>query len=166
MPNELLQILVPAFIGAASGYLINQLPPLRSFRGSWFLVTAVVIELVLLSAIWAWLSGEVAKTSNIRGLVQMIGAALVGAFLVNILQLIFGNAWSRQSPQPTPPQPGTNPRTVVRGTRMKGKGNKAKITKGDVWVEDTQINGENQEFSVTDDANPPASPQQNNPPNP
>ncbi|MEH2035355.1 MAG: hypothetical protein V7K26_00020 [Nostoc sp.] len=34
MPNELLQILVAAFIGAASGYLINQLPPLRTFRGS------------------------------------------------------------------------------------------------------------------------------------
>ncbi|MFN6530721.1 hypothetical protein [Nostoc sp. ChiSLP03a] len=166
MPNELLQILVAAFIGAASGYLINQLPPLRTFRGSWFLVTAVVIELALLSAIWAWLSGEVAKTSNVRGLVQMIGAALLGAFLVNILQLIFGNAWSRQSPQPTSPQPGTNPGTVVRGTTMKGKGNKARVTKGDVWVEDTQINGENQEFSVTDDANPPASPQQNNPPNP
>lgn len=166
MPNELLQILVPAFIGAVSGYLINQLPPLRTFRGSWFLVIAVVIELALLGAIWSWLSGNVAKTSNVRGLVQMIGAALVGAFLVNILQLIFGNVWGRQSSQSTPPQPGTNRGTVVKGTHMTGKGNKAKVTKGDVWVEDTQIDGENQEFSVTDDANPPSSPQQNNPPNP
>ncbi|MEH2357660.1 hypothetical protein [Nostoc sp.] len=166
MPNELLQILVAAFIGAASGYLINQLPPLRTFRGSWFLVTAVVIELALLGGIWAWLSGEVAKTSNIRGLVEKIGAALVGAFLVNILQLIFGNVWGRQSSQPTLPQPGTNPGTVVRGTRMRGQGNKARVTKGDVWVEDTQIDGENQEFSVTNDANPPSSSQQNNPPNP
>lgn len=62
MPNELLQILVPAFIGLVFGYLINQLPPLRTFRGSRFLVIAVVIEVALLSGIWAWLSGEVAKT--------------------------------------------------------------------------------------------------------
>ncbi|MDZ8030277.1 hypothetical protein [Nostoc sp. DedSLP04] len=166
MPNELLQILVGAFISVVSGYLINQLPPLRTFRGSWFLVTAVVTELALLGGIWAWLSGEVAKTSNVRGLVEKIGAVLVGAFLVHILQLIFGNAWGRQSSQPTPPQPGTNPGTVVRGTRMKGKGNKARVTKGDVWVENTQIDGENQEFDVTDGVNPPSSPQQNNPPNP
>ncbi|MEH2153456.1 hypothetical protein [Nostoc sp.] len=166
MPNELLQILVPAFIGLVSGYLINQLPPLRTFRGSRFLVIAVVIEVALLSGIWAWLSGEVAKTSNVRGLVEKIGIALAGAFLANILQLIFGNAWGRQSAQATPPQPGTNRGTVVRGTRMTGQGNRARVTKGDVWVEDTQIDGENQEFSVTDDANPPSSPQPNNPPNP
>lgn len=96
----------------------------------------------------------------------MIGAALLGAFLVNILQLIFGNAWGRQSSQSTPPQPRTNPGTVVKGTTMKGKGNKARVTKRDAWVENTDIDGENQEFSVTDEANPPSSPQQNNPPNP
>ncbi|MDZ8262434.1 hypothetical protein [Nostoc sp. ChiQUE01b] len=134
MPNEFLQILVAAFIGVVSGYLINQLPPLRTFRGSWFLVIAVVIELALLSGIWAWLSGEVAKTSNVRGLVEKIGIALLGAFIVNIFQLIFGNLWGRQSVQPTPPQPGTNRGTVVRGTRMKGSGNKARVTKGDAWV--------------------------------
>ncbi|MBD2533869.1 hypothetical protein H6G97_31705 [Nostoc flagelliforme FACHB-838] len=136
------------------------------------MVTAVVIELALLSGIWAWLSGEVAKTSNVRGLVQMIGAALLGAFLVNILQLIFGNVWGRQSSQPTPSQPDTNPETVVRAgtvvrrTRITGKENIARVTKGDALVEDTQIDGENNKFSVTDDANPPSSPQQNNSPNP
>lgn len=99
-------------------------------------------------------------------MVEKIGIALAGAFLANILQLIFGNVWGRQSAQPTPSQPGTNRGTVVRGTRMTGQGNKARVTKGDVWVEDTQIDGENQEFSVTDDANLPSSPPQNNPPNP
>lgn len=49
---------------------------------------------------------------------------------------------------------------------MKGKGNKARVTKRDAWVENTDIDGEDQEFSVTDDANPPSSPQQNNLPNP
>ncbi|BAY26681.1 hypothetical protein NIES2100_64970 [Calothrix sp. NIES-2100] len=165
MPNELLQILVPAFIGGASGYLINQLPPLRTFRGSKLLVIAIVIELAILGAIWAWLFGDVAKTSNVRGLVEKLGFALLGAFVVNFLQLIFGISWGRQSAQPTSPQPGTNAGTVVKGTRMKGKGNKAKVSKGDVWVENTEIDGENQEFSVTDDANPPSSPP-NNPPNP
>lgn len=166
MINELLQVLIPAFIGAASGYLINQLPPLRTFRGSKLLLFAVVIEIVLLSAIWAWLSGEVAKTSNARGLVEKIGAGLLGAFLVNLLQIIFGNLQSRQSPQISSPQLNTNPRTVVKKTRMKGKGNKAKVTKGDVWVEDTLIDGENEEFFVTDDGNPSSSSQQNNNPNP
>ncbi|MDZ8053302.1 MAG: hypothetical protein RMX68_025750 [Aulosira sp. ZfuVER01] len=165
MPNELLQILVPAFIGAASGYLINQLPPLRTFRGSKLLVIAIAIELAVLGGIWAWLAGDVAKTSNIRGLVEKLGFALLGAFVVNFMQLIFGISWGRQSAQPTFPQPGTNAGTVVRGTKMTGKGNKATVSKGDVWVENTEIDGENQEFSVTDDFNRPSS-QQNNTPNP
>ncbi len=162
MSSELLQILVPAFIGVASGYLINQLPPLRVFRGSKFLIITLVIELALLGGIWAWLSGEAAKTSNARGLVEKIGVALLGAFIVNLLQTILQNWRSGYSPQPTPPQLGTNPKTVVKKTRMKGKGNRAKVSQKDAWVEDTEIDGENQEFSVTDNSNPP-SPQQNNP---
>lgn len=166
MSSELLQILVSAFIGAASGYLINQLPPLKVSRGSKFLIIALVIELALLGGIWAWLSAETAKTSNVRGLVEKIGFALLGAFIVNLLQTILHNWRSGHSQQPTPPQLGTNPRTVVRKTRMTGKGNKARVTQRDAWVEDTQIKGEDQEFTVTDDSNPPPSSQQSNNPNP
>lgn len=158
MPKDILQIIVPALIGAASGYFLNQLPPLRTFRGSWLLVTAIVIELAILGAIWAWLSGDAAQTSNVRGLVEKLGFALFGAFLINFLQLVAGIIGGRQPAQQTSPQLGTNRGTVVKGTKMKGTGNKAKVTKGDVWVEDTEIDGENQEFSVTDDSNPPSTP--------
>ncbi|WP_414623817.1 hypothetical protein [Calothrix sp. CCY 0018] len=162
MPNELLKILVPAFIGGASGYFINQLPPLRTFRRSWLLVVGVVIELAVLGAVWAWLSGDIAQTSNIRGLLEKIAAALFGAFLVNILQLIWGLTWSRQSIQSTSSESSTGKGTVVKGTTMKGDKNKVQVNKNNAWVENTEIEGKKNEFSVTENShNPPSSPQNN-----
>ncbi|MDJ0619987.1 MAG: hypothetical protein QNJ63_25145 [Calothrix sp. MO_192.B10] len=166
LSSELVQILVPAFIGAASAYLINQLPPLRAFRGSKFLLIALVIELSLLGGIWVWLSGEAAKTSSVKGLVEDIGFGVLGAFILNLLQTILSIWRSGNSLQPTPPQLSSNPKTVVKKTRMIGKKQKARVTKSDAWVEDTVMRGEDQEFTVTDDSNPPPSSPPNNNPNP
>lgn len=162
MPKEILQIVIPAFIGAASGYFINQLPPLGNFRGSRWLVVAVVIELAVLGAISAWLTGDTAQTSNMKGLVEKIAAVFFGAFLVNVLQLLFANLRSGGSVQSSPPPVTPYPRTVVKQTTLKGERNKARITQKDVLVENTQLDGQDNEFSVTDDGNSSSS-QQNHP---
>jgi len=121
MLNEFLQVLVAAFIGAASGYFINQLPPLGTFRGSRWLMVAVVIELAVLGAIWAWLFGDTAQASNSRGLVEKIGAALLGAFVVNVVQLVWGNLRGGNSPQSSSSQSGTNARTERDEYQRTGK---------------------------------------------
>jgi len=159
MPSDLLQILVTALFGAGLGYLINQLPPLKPFRGRQFLISLLVVELILLGGIWTWLSAEAFKVSNFRGSVEKIFDILLGAFLVNFIQLILGLKQVNPS--------GLNPSfgTVVKGTQMIGKGNKAKVNRGNTLVEDTKIEGEDQEFLVTDDSNSQNS-SQNNPPNP
>ena len=164
MLNDLLQIVVPVFIGVLSGYLINQLPQLRTFRGSKFLVIALVIELALLGGIWTWLSTEAAKASNIRGLLEKISMALLGAFLFNLIQLIFGSWRGVKSIQPTPPHVELNRKTVVKRTTMKGRGNEAKIT-GYAQVEDTQMDGEDLKFTA-EDSHPPSSPKQQGKQNP
>ncbi|WP_190573076.1 hypothetical protein [Nostoc parmelioides] len=125
----------------------------------------MVIELAVLGAIWAWLFGDTAQTSNSRGLVEKIGAALLGAFVVNVVQLLWGNLRNGNSPQSSSSQPGTNARTVARGTNIKGEGNKFKVTQKDVLAENTEIVGKGNEFSITDDDNS-SSPQQNNSLNP
>lgn len=161
MSNELLQALVSALIGAASGYTINQLPPLRNFRGSKSLITALIIELTLLAGIWSWLSSSAAKTSNSRELIEKIAIALLGAFIVNFIQTILHH---RQNG--TSHQLNQNQRTVIKKTRMIGKRNKTKISKKDAWIEDTEIRGQDQEFTVEDDPNPSNSSGQSNNPNP
>lgn len=113
MLDELLKILVPAIIGVLSAYLVNQLPQIRSFQGSNFLLIALVIELAILGGIGAWLSGEASKTSNARELLEKIGLVLIGAFLVNIVQLIFGIRFTRQSTKARTPKLGTNSKTVT-----------------------------------------------------
>jgi hypothetical protein len=157
MQNQLLQIFVPALIGVVLGYLINQLPPLRAFRGSKFLIVSLTLETALLAGIWTWLTGDAAKNSAERGVIEKIGEVLLAAWSMALFQLIFSSWQNGRSSQSASPQLSSNPTTVIKKTRMRGKGNKARVTQSNTWVEDTNIDGDDQEFFVGEDPNPPSS---------
>jgi hypothetical protein len=141
-------------IGAISGYAINQLPPISNLRENRGLLLVLMVEMIIGGAILAWIKEN--PLGKEREIIAASGYAILGAFGVTLAQLIVRNVYRKQvlplashSSEIEPQR--TNPNVVVKGTKMKGNRNTVRVTKPDVWIEDTHIEGDEQAFLVDED---------------
>jgi len=142
--------LIPAAIGVVSGYVINQLPPMKNFRENRRLAVTVVIEMAIGGAILAWIKDNPLSTE--KRVIEACGYIVLGALLVTAAQLV-EKVSLRRSKDPSSTDSvsqaqHTRPSVFVKGTKMKGNRNTMRVTQKDVWIEDTQIEGDEQALLI------------------
>ena len=111
MPQDLLIALFGVLLVGLLSYITNQLPPLKQFRGSGFLLVLLAIKLVLLG--WVW---QVSSTGDRiyqahQALFDGGKLVLMGAFAASLLGLISGLR-GKEASQNAAPQPNLRDRLL------------------------------------------------------
>jgi len=145
MSSGILQILVPAFILVVSGYLINQLPELRSNPRS---ILIVLIEIALFASLWTWLSNEASKSCVYRELIEKSSFILLAACLVHFFQLLSS---SQKAQLPRQQNSSTGP--IISGLTQKGKKNISRIKGNNGLIKDTKQDGDGNLIELSDNSN-------------
>jgi hypothetical protein len=153
MTDLVIGYIAPAAIGALSGYVINQLPPIRSFRESRGLLLILVVEMTLGLACIVWLKENPSGTE--RKIVEFFGYSLLGAFILTFAQVVWRLVQQQWSARHATTSLGSeaqtdNPRVVVKGTKMRGQRNTIRVSQPNVLMEDTDVDGIDQNVLIDD----------------
>jgi hypothetical protein len=148
--------LIPAAIGVLSGYIINQLPPLKSSQENKRLAVVIVIEMAIGGAILAWLKDNHLDPG--KRVTESFGYIVLGAMFATGAQLMWKVSSNRSK---APHSHDSNSQAHhpshsvwVKGTKMQGTRNTVRVTRQDVRLEDTQIEGDEQALLIDESSQP------------